>query len=376
MRLRRWLASYGDPVLAGALCLTMLAELAVAGVVPDRPAAAALAVLGTASLAYRRRLPLASFAVLWTAMLSLASQVSRLPDESLTFLVVVFVSLYSLGAFTRRAAAWFGGVLVIAGTALFVATDGDPFAVGDVIFGTVVIGGPWAAGLAIRLRRDREGQLIAQTKDLADRAQQAVVDERGRIARELHDVVSHAISVTVLHARGGRRMLDVDPTEAREAFTVIERTNAQALGDMRRLLTVLRESDMDGDAEPLPSLTALPTLIQSSGLPVELEISGEVGNIPPGVGLSAYRIIQEALTNVLRHAAGARVRVSVACRDQDLEVVVCDDGSGSPGPTTGSGQGLVGMRERVAVAGGELDVGPVDGAGFRVRAWLPYEVAA
>jgi signal transduction histidine kinase len=245
-----------------------------------------------------------------------------------------------------------------------------------VIFGTVVIGGPWAAGLASRLRRDREGQLIAQTKDLAEQAQQAVAEERGRIARELHDVVSHAISVTVLHARGGRRMLDVDPTEAREAFTVIERTNAQALGDMRRLLTVLRESDMDGDAEPLPSLTALPTLIQSSGLPVELEVSGEVGNIPPGIGLSAYRIVQEALTNVLRHAAGAGVRVTVACRDQDLEVVVCDDGTGSPGPTKGSWHGLVGMRERVAVAGGELDVGPVDGAGFRVRARLPYEVAA
>jgi len=368
--------SYGDPVLAGTLCLAMLAELSVAGVVSDRPGAAALAVLGTAPLAYRRRLPLGSFAVLWTAMLSLANQVSRLPDESLTFLVVLFVSLYSLGAHTRRAAAWLGGVLVIAGTALFVATDGDHFAVGDVIFGTVIIGGPWAAGLAIRLRRDREGQLVAQTKDLAERARQAVVEERARIARELHDVVSHAISVTVLHARGGRRMLDVDPKESREAFTVIERTNAQALGDMRRLLTVLRESDMDGDAQPLPSLTALPTLIDSSGLQVELDVSGHVGSIPPGIGLSAYRIVQEALTNVLRHAAGSRVRVTVACRDQDLEVVVCDDGAGSPGGTSGSGHGLIGMRERVAVAGGELEVGPVDGAGFRVRARLPYEVAA
>ena len=380
MRFRRWLASYGDPVLAGTLCLAMLAELTAAGIVPDRPALAALAVLSTAPLAYRRRLPLASFAVLWTAMLSLASQVGRLPDESLTFLVVLFVSLYSLGAYTRRAAAWIGGLLDIAGTALFVATDGDTFAVGDVIFGTVIIGGPWAAGLAIRLRRDRERQLTSQAAELergrVELARQAVVEERARIARELHDVVSHAISVTVLHARGGRRMLDVDPAEAHQAFTVIEQTNAQALGDMRRLLTVLRESDMDGDGQPLPSLTALSTLIESSGLQVELDVSGQLGSIPPGIGLSAYRIIQEALTNVLRYAAGARVRVTVVCRDHDLEVVVFDDGAGSPGAITGSGHGLIGMRERVTVAGGDLEVGPVDGAGFRVRARLPYEVAA
>jgi signal transduction histidine kinase len=374
------LTSYGDTVLAGVLSVSLLAEVTAAGALPARPVPAALAVLATAPVAYRRRLPLASFVVTWTAMLALASQLSRLPDVSITFFVVFVFSFYSLGAHSRRIAALAGGLCVIAGTVLFVATDGDPFAVGDVLFGIVLVGGPWAAGLAMRLRRDRERQLTTRTDELergqAELARLAVAEERSRIARELHDVVSHAISVTVLHARGGRRMLDLDPAEAREAFTVIERTNAQALGDMRRLLSVLRESDVDGETEPLPSLTAVSTLIESTGLEVEFDISGDSGSIPPGIGLSAYRIVQEALTNVLRHAAGARVRVAVACRDQDLEVVICDDGTGSPGVAKGSGHGLIGMRERVAVAGGELDVGPVDGAGFRVRALLPYEVAA
>jgi signal transduction histidine kinase len=370
------LRSYGDVALAGALTGTLLLELFAAGFLPDRPVTAALAVLATGSIAYRRRLPLAFFGVAWTAMLALANLTPRLPDISLTFLVFFVVTLYSVGAHARRAAAWVGGLCATAGIVLFVATDGDPFAVGDALFGTMLVGGPWAVGLAVRLRRDRERQLTAENHQVAELARRAVADERQRIARELHDVVSHAISVTVLHARGGRRMLEHDPGEAREAFGVIERTNAQALGDMRRLLGVLRESDMDSTGAPLPSLTGLPALVRASGLAVELDIDGDVDSIPPGVGLSAYRIVQEALTNVLRHASGARVRVSVTCHDDDVEVVVCDDGTGSSSGSGGSGHGLIGMRERVAVTGGELEVGPVDGAGFRVRARLPYEVAA
>jgi len=379
---------YGDPVVAGALGVAFVAELAVEGVVPDRPEAAVLALLATAPLAYRRRLPLASFIVLWGAMFALGALVAGVADTSVTFLAVFFLSLYSLGAHARGLAAWVGGFLVTAGVVIFVVSDGDPFATGDVLFGAMIVGGPWAAGTAIRLRRDRERTLTAQTarleRDQAEFAQQAVAEERRRIARELHDVVSHAISVTVLQARGGRRMLEVDLTEAREAFTVIEHTNAQALSDMRRLLALLHDA-ADTAGEPLPSLATLDGLVagvRSSGLAVDLEITGDLSAIPPGIGLSAYRIVQEALTNVLRHAGGARTEVAVRCHDRDLEVVVTDDGlggsgdSGGPNALPGTGHGLIGMRERVAVTGGHLEVGRVDGGQFRVRAVLPYEVAA
>ena len=150
---------YGDFVLAAVLALSMLGELAATDVLPGKPAIAVLALLGTLPLTYRRRMPLASFVVMWSALLSMASQVAGLTDNSVTYVALVFVTLYSLGAHARRAAVWAGAVLVLAGIILFVATDGDPFAVGDVLFGTVIIGGPWAAGVAIRLRRDREREL-------------------------------------------------------------------------------------------------------------------------------------------------------------------------------------------------------------------------
>ena len=383
MRLRRWLSSYGDVALAVALAAALLGELAAAGQIPARAEVAPLAVLASGAVAYRRRLPLASFVVLWSALLSLGILVDGLADWSVTFLVLFFVSLYSSGAHIRGLAAWVGGLLVTTGIVLFVATDGDPFAAGDVLFGAALVGGPWAAGLALRLRRDRERELTVRTAELetsrAELTRVAVADERRRIARELHDVVSHAISVTVLQARGGRRMLDVEPAEARTAFSVIEHTNAQALSDMRRLLALLRESDEDGDADPLPSLDGLEGLVaglRSSGLAVALDVSGDVGGTPPGIGLSAYRIVQEALTNVLRHGAGAPAHVTVDCDGRGVEVVVTNADAGAPATESETGHGLIGMRERVSVAGGELEAGPAADGGFRVRAFLPYEVPA
>jgi len=383
MRWHGGLSKYGDAVLALLLCAGFLAELRLA--IVDRPEVAAFAVLATAPVAFRRRFPLGSFVALWVAMLYLTTLVGRVPDTSLVFFLVFFVSLYSLGAHGRGWAAWVSGAFVVAGIVLFVATDGDPFAPADVLFGAFLVGGPWAAGLAIRLRRERETDLTVRTVELEreqeERAREAVAAERTRIARELHDVVSHAIAVTVLQARGGRRMLDVDADAVREAFTVIEHTNAQALGDMRRLLSVLRDDDPAPANEPQPSLASLELLldqVRAAGLTIELETAGDPAYTPPGIGLSAYRIVQEALTNVLKHAPGSEVTVGVRCGGDDIEVVVSDDGAGTASaPTTGgghSGHGLIGMRERAAVAGGDFEAGPLPARGFRVRARLPYEV--
>jgi signal transduction histidine kinase len=238
----------------------------------------------------------------------------------------------------------------------------------------------------MRLRRDREDQLEAAAEQLRndqeDSARRAVAAERARIARELHDVVSHAISVTVLQARGGRKLVGVDDTAVRRALDAIEHTNTAALGDMRRLLAVLRDTEETppGGLTPQPSLARIEELVEqvrASGLPVELKLSGEPGVVPPGVDLSAYRIVQEALTNVIKHAgAGARASVTVTYRPDQLFVAVRDDGrspvEGAGATQRGEGIGLINIRERVAVVGGTVEAGPGPGGGFRVCAHLPY----
>ncbi|MGN6131540.1 MAG: sensor histidine kinase, partial [Nocardioidaceae bacterium] len=204
--------------------------------------------------------------------------------------------------------------------------------------------------------------------------------------RELHDVVSHAISVTVLQARGGRKLVGQDDDAVRRALDAIEQTNAAALGDMRRLLAVLRDTESeadvpaepDGRAAPQPSLEHLDHLVarvRESGLPVDVAVGGAAEPVPPGVDLSAYRIIQEALTNTLKHAGpGARARVRVDYGHDGLTVEVRDDGRNGVPRGPGTGHGLIGIRERVAVVGGEVETGPADGGGFVVRARLPYAV--
>jgi signal transduction histidine kinase len=251
-------------------------------------------------------------------------------------------------------------------------TDGQDF--GGVIFYSLLFGAPWVGGRMIRLSRQREVLLEAQRDE---QARAAVINERARIARELHDVVAHAISVVVLQARGGRKVLDSEPDAARDAFDVIESTSTQALGEMRRLLGLLRADD-DLSFAPQPTLRRLDQLageLRASGLPVELTVAGEPGELPPGVDVSAYRIVQEALTNALKHAGPARAHVRVEFEDDAVVVEVSDDGLGTAGngSVTGSGgHGLVGMRERVAIVGGVVDAGPRPQGGYAVRARLPY----
>jgi signal transduction histidine kinase len=192
-------------------------------------------------------------------------------------------------------------------------------------------------------------------------------------------VVAHAISVVVLQSRGGRRLIDSEPDAARQAFDAIESTSSQALGEMRRLLGLLRADD-DDSLLPQPTLARVEDLaaeLRASGLPVELSLEGEPGVLPPGVDVSAYRIVQEALTNALKHAGPTRARVRVAYEADSVLVEVTDDGAGANAPTNGSGppgsgHGLVGMRERVAIVGGELTAGPRPAGGYTVSARLPY----
>ncbi|WP_354641190.1 sensor histidine kinase [Kitasatospora camelliae] len=247
----------------------------------------------------------------------------------------------------------------------------------------------WAWG---RLTRVRAAYLV-ELEDRASRlererdakAKVAVAAERARIARELHDVVAHNVSVMIVQADGAAYVLDNSPQQAKEALGTIASTGRQALVEMRRLLGVLRTTETAEEYVPQPGVEELPELLEqvrAAGLPVEFATSGEARDLPRGLELTVYRIVQEALTNVRKHGGpGVRARVAVDFRERDLEVLIEDDGRGTTddqltaGGEDGLGHGLIGMRERVGMVSGSLDVGPRPGGGFRIRAVLPLKAS-
>jgi signal transduction histidine kinase len=240
----------------------------------------------------------------------------------------------------------------------------------------VWLGGFWIVGRVIRTWRTRAIELADANRLLAAQrglqAQAAVVVERGRIARELHDVVGHNVSMMVVQAGAAARVLEGEQPNVRGALTAIEQTGRQTVDEMRRLIGVVRSDDGLALA-PQPTLADLEQLaanVRDAGLPVEVRIEGLPTPLPPGVDLSAYRIVQEALTNTLKHAGPARATVTVRYEPSAVEVEVCDDGDGS-GTGAGTGNGLIGMRERVALWGGELEAGRRGDRGFAIRARLP-----
>lgn len=338
----------------------------------------AVAVAGAMSQAGRHPLVLAALVLASFVLRPVVSEAGEGAAYGIAAILTPYVCSLSLEGRRRRAA----GAALCAAIALYGGLADDGGAGADtVIFFVLLLGAPWVAGRVVRLSRQREALLEDRTHLLEiqrdERARAAVAEERQRIARELHDVVAHAISVVIVQSRGGRRSLATEPEEARQAFDTIERTSTQALGEMRRLLGLLRHGD-DAPLVPQPSLDRIETLadeLRASGLPVEVTVDGDPVALPPGVDLSAYRIVQEALTNALKHAGPTHARVRVAYEDDAVLVEVVDEGGAAepavpPGP--GSGNGLVGMRERVALVGGELQAGPRIAGGYAVSARLPY----
>jgi signal transduction histidine kinase len=283
-------------------------------------------------------------------------------------MIGLLVSIFSAGSYLLDRRLVLAGALVAGLIPLAAFDPRQPPQVGDWIFFLVFAGTPFVAGILFRRRRDRDARMTVLAED-------AVAAERGRIARELHDVVAHAISVVVVQARAGRRQLTAEDAAARSAFDAIEHAGEQALVEMRRLLALLHEADQreEHGLTPQAGLGRLDTLAQemtASGLSVEVRREGRPVELPPGVDLSAYRIVQEALTNSLKHAGPARAEVVVRYLPGELEVEVADDGDGS-GPGGGSGHGLAGVRERVDVYGGRMHAGQRPDGGFMVRARLP-----
>jgi signal transduction histidine kinase len=280
------------------------------------------------------------------------------------------VSLVALAA-TAATAATLSALTVDAPGREASATSGAIIAAGLSV-------GIWALGAYAQTRR-RYVRELQQRAAAAEREREqlawiAVHEERASIARELHDIVAHSVSVMLVGVRGARDVLRSAPETAEETLARVERSGEQSLGELRRILALLREPQQTAESRPQPSLAELDELVASyrdAGLPVRLEVIGEPLRLPGGVELSVYRIVQEALTNTLKHADPSNVTVTLAFRDARLELEVVDDGTPTtPGSAT-TGQGIIGMRERVALLGGELQTGPREGGGFRVAAQLP-----
>jgi signal transduction histidine kinase len=323
-----------------------------------------LITAGTAPLAVRRRAPSAVLVVV-AAATSLYAILGN-PDDLAGQLAI---ATYTVAAYEeRQRVVWFGAPIALAAGAIAGAVAPPPANWVEVLVAvTIGVGLPLLLGRVMFNRRRR----IVEERERT--ARDAVTQERARIARELHDVVAHAMSVMIVQAGAARTVIDRDPAEASAAIRQVEETGRVGLAEMRRLIGVLQDAPGDAAFAPQPGLRELDALLdtmRAAGVPVEAVTEGEPRDLPPGVDLTAYRLIQEALTNVLRHAGPAHASVTLRYAPDGLEVRVADDGRGSV-PGDGRGHGLVGMRERVALFDGSLETGPRAGGGFEVRAWIP-----
>jgi signal transduction histidine kinase len=365
-----------DVALALVATTIELGQIIGASGTPSWPSLV-LAVAAGGALVLRRRAPVA---VLVTILAAGVVIVALGDDPSgATVLIALFttaalcelrVSLAAL-ALTAATAATLSALTVDAPGRQTSATSGAIIAAGLTV-------GIWALGAYVQTRRrylrELQERAASAEREREQLARIAVHEERASIARELHDIVAHSVSVMLLGVRGARDVLRTAPDAADETLASVERSGEQSLAELRRILALLREPEQTAESGPQPSLAELNELVASyraAGLPVRLEVIGEPTPLPGGVELSVYRIVQEALTNTLKHSDPSDVMITLAFRDARLELEVVDDGTPTTVGTATSGQGLIGMRERVALLGGELETGRREGGGFRVAAQLP-----
>ena len=377
MAIERLRGKHFDALLAGGLGALFIAEvLGESGFAGHRGPALVVACAFSAALFVRRRLPVVTLLTA-LALIEYANEVGpNALGETAAFLFGVVISTYSAGAYARGRALVAAAVIIGIMIPFAAIEPGQGVSASDFGFMIVFFGGPFAGGYFIRRRRERETELESESEE---KARAAVADERARIARELHDVIAHAVSVVVLQSRGARKILSPEQTELRAALDTIERSASEALTEMRRLLSLLREQDEELALAPQPSLRRVGVLAdraRAAGLDLELELAGDLDDLPAAIDVSAYRIVQEALTNALKHAGPAHATVRIERTARALAIEVRDDGRGAENGGPG-GHGLVGMRERVAVYGGRLDAGPRrDGRGYALKVELPLEGSA
>jgi signal transduction histidine kinase len=331
----------------------------------------AVVLLGMpAAIAWRRRAPVAVL-VVEIAGLALEPRALAAPQA-----VALFIAAYSAALYGNRRVL-VAVLLLVAATVASASAGALPVAhwlLPFLLFGLV-----WLVGSALR-RRELRAEASAERADRLEREQEAALRaERARIARELHDVVTHSVSVMVLQTGAARQIMSKDDRRSRDLLESVETSGRSALEELRRLLGVLSEVDVDASPlSPQPGVNEIPSLIEQvrqAGLPVELSVEGEPRAVSGGATVAAYRIVQEALTNVLKHAGGAPSRVVLRWSDAAIELEILDDGSpASSAPFNGwEGRGLTGMRERAAMYGGTLEAHPSPDGGYAVRAHIPLE---
>ena len=369
-----------DAALAVGLGLLALADLLLSSDPSSwggrGPLQVCLALGCTLPLAWRVRRPVPTVVVI-TAAGGLLVAVAAPHQAPFEVFVGSVLAAYSIGAHTAGHDRWIAlGTMFAVGVPFMIAADHQGMAAGDTLAPIAWLTGSWVVGVIIRGRRLRTAELEQLTAELARQrdlqAQAAVAVERGRIARELHDVVAHNVSMMVVQAGAAERVLEGEQADVRAALGAIAGTGRETIDEMRLLLGVLRSDDGLALA-PQPGLGDLDQLVRNvakAGLHVDLRVEGQPAALPPGVELSAYRIVQEALTNVIKHAGPASAEVIVRYGADRVEVEVRDDGHTPAGSTSG-GNGLIGMRERVAMLGGELQTGVRRSGGFAVLARLP-----
>jgi signal transduction histidine kinase len=364
---------YGDYVLALALTLFVQSDVWTNGwIIGSRPLLAVTSLCMTIPLAWRRRAPLAVALLVAGALLAqVALEPSPHPVDA-QFLVWIVTS-YSVAAHADFLRALASESLVIFAVDLWAYHTGD-----DLVFVPVILVGFWVAGRIVRSRNVIAAQLAERTQELErereETARLAVAEERTRIARELHDVVAHTLGVMVVQA-GAERLHEEPGTPAHDALSAIERSGRQALTEMGRLVGMLRtdtEAEVLGPQPGLGELNALVTRVRETGLQVDIVVEGETHELAPGLDVPAYRIVQEALTNTLRHARSRRARVLLRWEPTALHIEVADDGVGPPPQPVRNGHGLLGIRERVALFGGAIVTGRSDIGGYLLAVTLPF----
>jgi signal transduction histidine kinase len=379
--IQRHRAPLADALLAAAVTAMVLVDLAsptdAVGVRRTDALAVLLSLLQTLPLAFRRRAPLLCFVLTLVGVCAYYPLGYEVTDGTLA----TFVGVYTVAAYEDRRKSLVGLGLLAFGMTWYWVTRAEPFDPTTPIWIGILGLLSWGLGEYVRARRAYTADVEALAERLerarALEARQAAWQERARLARELHDVIGHTVNVMVIQAGAGRRTLAADRGLAERAFQTIESTGREALEELDRLLGILRTEEDEPELPPQPGLEQLHALagrFEDAGLPVEITIEGNEVPLPRSLDQSAYRILQEALTNALRHAGGTIAHVAVRYRNDRLELEVANDGREDRRPQNhhpGGGRGLIGIRERVALFGGDLEAGPRAGGGFVVRCRFP-----
>lgn len=362
-----------DVVTAAVLAVLALVQVLV--VLPiASPAVGTIVALGsTLPVAFRRRRPIAAALV--------GSAVWLIPTDGFLLIgyVAAFLLYYAVTAYTTS--HYVAGVTVLIGVLISVAVAAiDQLPIGEYVGGVLAVVAPAGVGMLVRRQRERNRQLeelaqyLEQERDRRERA--AIADERARIARELHDIVAHALSVVAVQADAAGAAIESRPQLAQAPLAAIRSSAHQALIEMRRLLGVLRADPGDAERAPLPGMAELPALLDAAaaaGVTAHLTVEGRPVQLPRSADLTSYRIVQEALTNAAKHAAGAEVQITLCWQHDVLDIRVRDFGPGPAGAPSPDAHGLVGMRERVRIHGGHFESGSAPGGGFEIHATVPIE---